>query len=339
MTEGLVNILTPAYNSGKYIHRLLDSVLSQTYHDISMIVVDDGSTDNTAEVVRKYFSRFENKGYSLKYIRQENQGQSYAINNGLKRLNGEFLFWPDSDDWYSREDSIEILVKALKKSDDEVGIVRCRYQMMEEQPDGSYIPSFVTDFEGMTESRYLLRDAITRENGFRWEPGGYGIKLKYLDKFIHRREITVGPNLGQNAQIMLPFFAYSKCLSIDEVLFNYLIRPHSHSRGFFKGYNKVVSREMGHMNLISDILMSLTSSTPFDLKELKRINEMAFNLTMFNLAIENNVETDIVSKGNELKTLGYSLSKQEKLIYWFAKYLRQPKLAKRLLKLTRLNRY
>lgn len=339
MNEGLVNILTPAYNSEPFIHRLLDSVLHQSYRHISMYVVDDGSTDRTAEIIKSYISRFEARNYRLEYIRQTNQGQSYAINNGLKYLDGEFLFWPDSDDWYSRNDSIEILVDALRNSPDEVGIVRCRYQMMEEAPDNSLHPTYVTDFEGDSSTRFLLKDAITRDNGFRWEPGGYGIKLRFLDKYIPGREIPTGAGLGQNAQILLPYFAYSKCLSVDRVLFNYMIRPDSHSRSSFKGYRRIMERERGHMQLISDILRSLTPLSHFNLDKLLRLNELNFRNQMLNLAIESDISNDIVENIDSLSRLGRKISRQEKLIYFFSKYMHSPAMAKLLLSLTNRNRY
>ena len=63
MGKGLVNILTPAYNCASLITRLLDSVLEQTYPNIEMFVVDDGSTDDTANVVKSYINKFLDRGY------------------------------------------------------------------------------------------------------------------------------------------------------------------------------------------------------------------------------------------------------------------------------------
>jgi glycosyltransferase involved in cell wall biosynthesis len=103
MEENLVSLLTPMYNTDKYIHRLLDSVLSQDYPSIEMIIIDDGSTDNSKDIVKSYIQPFAEKGYTLKYVYQENQGQSVAIKNGLQLISGEFLAWPDSDDFYAEK--------------------------------------------------------------------------------------------------------------------------------------------------------------------------------------------------------------------------------------------
>lgn len=65
MQKGLVSIITPCYNTGGVIHRLLDSVLEQDYPSISMLVIDDGSADNSKEVILSYIPLFEKKGYNF----------------------------------------------------------------------------------------------------------------------------------------------------------------------------------------------------------------------------------------------------------------------------------
>ena len=124
MHKRLVSILTPMYNTAKYVHRLLDSVLSQDYPAIEMIVVDDGSTDGSADVVNSYAERFAAKGYTLRCVRQENSGQSVAVKNGLPLVTGEYLTWPDSDDFYSTPDAISKMVSVLEASAEEFQMVR-----------------------------------------------------------------------------------------------------------------------------------------------------------------------------------------------------------------------
>ena len=94
----LVYILTPSYNCGQYIYRLLNSVLTQTYPNIEMTVIDDGSTDNTKDIIISYQFKFAARCYKLNYVYQNNQGLSSTINNGLKLVHGDFLIWPDADD-------------------------------------------------------------------------------------------------------------------------------------------------------------------------------------------------------------------------------------------------
>ena len=104
----LVSVLTPTYNCGKYITRLLDSVLRQTYPAIDMHVIDDGSVDDTKEIIERYIPEFEQRGYTLHYHYQTNQGQSAAINNHLNLVTGDYFVWPDADDFYRRTDHVHV---------------------------------------------------------------------------------------------------------------------------------------------------------------------------------------------------------------------------------------
>ena len=229
--KGLVSLLTPAYNSGKFIHRLMDSVLIQTYPYIEMVIIDDGSTDNTKDIVLSYQDKFKERGYNLYYFYQPNQGLSYSINNGLKNIKGEFLAWPDSDDWYSEKESIAILVEALSKSDDNVGLVRCAYKRLSEK-DLSIIR---IDYPNQNPRvKNLFIDAIKRSKHFWTEPGGWVIKTECLDRFIPNREIFTSKRAGQNYQLLYPLLFYKQCVAVEQPLYSYLIRKNSKSRGMYK---------------------------------------------------------------------------------------------------------
>lgn len=253
MQNNLVNILTPAYNTGKYIHRLLDSILSQTYPFIEMYVIDDGSTDNTKEVVNSYINKFNKRNYKLHYIYQKNQGQSIAINNGLKLLSGEFLVWPDSDDWYKEPYAIEHLVKAIKTTD-EVGIARCKYDRINEKTG---LLENITQFDIKENPCYIFDDVIKRKTIFNIEPGGIMIKLSLIDKIIPNRNIYTERSTGQNYQLVYPFIYHTKCVSLDERLFCYLIRQDSHSRGTFQGYERESFRLKVYKRTILSVFKSM----------------------------------------------------------------------------------
>lgn len=88
--HGLVSVIIPAYNDAKYLPQTIRSALAQTYHNVEVIVVDDGSTDNTPEVAKK----FEGK---IKYVHKENGGPASARNVGIKASKGEFIAFLDAD--------------------------------------------------------------------------------------------------------------------------------------------------------------------------------------------------------------------------------------------------
>jgi len=92
----LITVLTPTYNRAKLLERLYQSLCQQTYQDFEWIVVNDGSKDNTDEVVQSFLAE---KKINILYIKQENGGKHRAVNRGVKEAHGELLFIADSDDW------------------------------------------------------------------------------------------------------------------------------------------------------------------------------------------------------------------------------------------------
>lgn len=122
-TLPLVSIVTPGWNGKSFVHRLLDSILAQTYGNMEYIYVDDGSTDGTKDVVLKYQSKFEQNGIAFKYVYKENGGLCSAIQEGLQHVNGKYLCWPEYDD-ILLPSAIEKRVDYLEKHPD-CAVVTC----------------------------------------------------------------------------------------------------------------------------------------------------------------------------------------------------------------------
>ncbi len=101
----LVSIIIPVYNLAKYLPKCIDSVLAQTYKNIEIIPVDDGSTDNGAEVLKEY----ANSDNRIKPVFKENGGVSSARNCGIGNSNGEYIYFLDGDDWIA-PNTIEKLI-------------------------------------------------------------------------------------------------------------------------------------------------------------------------------------------------------------------------------------
>lgn len=96
-----ISVIMPAYNSGDYIGKAIESVLTQTLDDFELIIINDGSLDNTSQVI----GSFDDERIIL--INQENQGPGAARNNALKIACGEYVMFLDADDWYA-DDALEI---------------------------------------------------------------------------------------------------------------------------------------------------------------------------------------------------------------------------------------
>lgn len=112
MNKGLVSIIIPAWNSENYIKESIDSALSQTYKNIEIIVIDDGSTDNTKKVINDYI-----KSRKIYYIFQPNKGLAGARNTGILSAKGEYIALLDSDDLFLPK-KIQKQVEALEKNPD-----------------------------------------------------------------------------------------------------------------------------------------------------------------------------------------------------------------------------
>jgi len=107
---GLVSIITPTYNRAHYLKYAIDSALAQSYTKFELIIIDDGSTDATRELVASYLS-----DERIKYVKSENKGQASARNLGLEYAQGEFISFLDSDDrWFP--DKLEKSVSILNKN-------------------------------------------------------------------------------------------------------------------------------------------------------------------------------------------------------------------------------
>ena len=94
MNDQLISLITPMYNGTKYISQTIDSVLNQTYEHWEMIIVDDGSKDNSAKIVENYSLKDER----IRLIRQSNGGSASARNNALKNAKGRYICFLDADD-------------------------------------------------------------------------------------------------------------------------------------------------------------------------------------------------------------------------------------------------
>ena len=103
-------MVVPVYNVEKYLKRCLDSIINQTYKNIEIILVNDGSKDNSRDICEEYEKNYEN----VSLINQENGGLSAARNTGLKYVKGEAVTFVDSDDWLEL-DAIEYYVDSMKK--------------------------------------------------------------------------------------------------------------------------------------------------------------------------------------------------------------------------------
>ena len=118
-----LSIIIPVYNTSKYIHKCIDSLLMQTLDKIEFIFVDDGSKDDSVDIITKYMK----KDKRIKLLKKENGGAASARNYGIKYAKGEYIAFVDSDD-YVAKDMFKIMYERAKK--DDLDIVLCNHYLV-----------------------------------------------------------------------------------------------------------------------------------------------------------------------------------------------------------------
>jgi glycosyltransferase involved in cell wall biosynthesis len=130
----VVSVVIPAFNAAWCVGKAIDSVLAQDFHDFELIVVDDGSTDDTAAILSVY-------GHAIRVIRQANGGMSHARNAGIREALGEFIAFLDADDWWlPRKLSQQV---ALMCARPELGFISTAARV--ETPEGLLVNMWVCD--------------------------------------------------------------------------------------------------------------------------------------------------------------------------------------------------
>ena len=130
-----VSIIVPIYNAGKFLEKCLDTLVNQTLKDIEIILIDDGSTDDSLNVIKNYAKKYNN----IKYTSKENEGQAIARNIGIQMSSGEFITFIDSDD-YIEENYIEKMIL----NTDESTLTMCGYFIETSMENGDFFSRKVT---------------------------------------------------------------------------------------------------------------------------------------------------------------------------------------------------
>ena len=263
----LVSVIVPCYNGEKVMHRLLDSLLNQTYKNLEIILVNDGSKDNSEKIWKRYEKKFDSLGMKHKYVYQKNQGLSAAINSGLKIFTGDYLCWPDIDD-YLEGTSIEK-----------------RVAFLEDHLEYGSVSSDANEFLEKDLNKPIGRVAewmkyINEEWQFKYLLQGQSIYCSGCHMLRTRCFLDVNPDRniyparrGQNNQMLLPIYYKYKHGFIDEPLYNYIIYKKSMSSPDITE-EKALDRHKEYLTLLQETLKTIRldeSMKKFCDKELKRI--------------------------------------------------------------------
>lgn len=198
-----ISVIVPAYNAASTIKRTIDSILNQTYYDFELIVINDGSTDDTEKVVLSV------QDIRVKLISKENGGIAHTRNFGLKQASGELIAFLDADDWME-PNALEMLVKTMEKYNAEM--VVCDYRYVYE--DGTTLDMHSVDFgvSSMKERSSLLLEVMP-------QPWNKLVKKEVFDRadFFFPDGLVFEDLCYYSC--LLP--SVSKVVKLNEVLINY----------------------------------------------------------------------------------------------------------------------
>lgn len=176
----MISIIVPVYNAAEKLDKCLTSLAAQTYEDIEVLLVDDGSTDTSGEVCR----RFETQDSRFRYVHKENGGVSSARNVGLSFARGEYVGFCDADDWVEK-DAYAFLLNLLEREDADVAICG----VVEEKADGTGRACTETEVRLFSGKEAL----IEMHKGGQFEG--------YLWNKLFKREIVEGVCLDESVAI------------------------------------------------------------------------------------------------------------------------------------------
>ncbi len=212
MDGKLVSVIIPAYNIEDYIGRCLDSVCSQTYKNLEIIVVDDGSSDCTAQILDGY----KEKDHRVKVIHKENGGVSSARNEGIDVASGDYIGFVDGDDWIDPK-LYEVLVEMIEENAD---IAHCGYQMVFPNRIDYY---YNTGKRKIQTTQEGLKDLISGEM---IEPALYN-KL-YRKELFNNIRLNENLKINEDLEVNYKLFKKSKkSIYCDLPLYSYMIRKNS----------------------------------------------------------------------------------------------------------------
>lgn len=225
-----VSVIVPIYNAEKYLVQCLDSIVNQTLKDIEIILIDDGSTDGSAEICKMYLSDSR-----VSYYHKENEGLAAARDDGMMRANGEYIGFVDSDDWI-KPDMYEKMYTAAKSNDSDVVFCNCiqnenGHRFNRELPVGAYDRDKIKSEVLPQTLAFISKDGGKR--AIRWSNCMRIYKKDTLNKnnikFDRRLRRSQDLQLTYESMLVAQNFYY-----IDEPFYHNRVVLDSLSRGYTK---------------------------------------------------------------------------------------------------------
>lgn len=214
-----VSIIVPVYNAQNYLKKLNESLINQTYKNIEIIYVNDGSEDGSLAILEDFSRNYDN----ISVIDQPNQGGSIARNNGLNVAKGDYVFFCDADDYIEKNFIEKMISKALITQAD---IVVCNYR--------DVYPNTTIARENKFASNFSGESVIENPKILFIKPAVWN-KIFKKSLFIEHKIKFEETQIAQDLCTTLKLLAVAKKISkIDDILYNYVLHDNSISRSYDK---------------------------------------------------------------------------------------------------------
>ncbi len=277
-----ISVLVPIYNQEKYLRRCIESIINQTYTNLEIILIDDGSEDKSYEIIEEY----TNKDKRIKGLKIKNNGVADARNKAIDNVTGEYFSFIDSDDFVA-EDYIETLYNNLKKYGADIAICNC---MNITENTNNVIHKDFGIKEIKEYSNIEAVESLFYYNFLRHSPWG---KL-YNTKLWKNIRFPIGKNYEDLATIYKIFLNAKKIIYIPEEKYNYIIRNGSiiHSEIRQKDIEAILEYSEDILNYIGKNYKELLPAAEYLLADHElhlwyRVNKNKQNTEYLNIATEN----------------------------------------------------
>ena len=247
----LISVIIPVYNSSAYLPRCIDSLIAQTLPDIELIFVDDGSSDNSLEILRNY-----QNSYSSIYVHsQANQGPSAARNVGLCCATGKYIAFVDSDDWVSPQ-MYSILYELAEQY--HADMVMCGYNEIRKGHRRERIPDIA--FEYSNNADEIFHDVLLQMIENQSENIPRTVLMGTVFRSLYKKSIITNSNLLFDTKVSLmedklfniKYISNIKSIAISkECLYNYELTNDSSTTRYYQ--NDLNNNIMAY-NIMSDII-------------------------------------------------------------------------------------
>ncbi len=237
--KNLVSVIIPVYNGEKFVLDALQTIYDQKYKPLEIIIVDDGSTDKTAEKV-------PTTDKNIKYIYQENAGPSSARNKGLTMAKGEFVVFLDIDDLWMKDRLKKYVSFLLEHSEIDVVMGQIQCFCLSDNKEGKY-EKYLEPFVSFNIGAALFRKSVFKKVGI------FDEKLRFgedTDWFMRAREKNIGIKVFQEISLLHRFHESNmtkgknmKELNVFKVLKMSIHRRKKQGKGNAQSLEPVVTRE------------------------------------------------------------------------------------------------